>query len=502
MEDQFVPISPSIVTNLEKLKLRFSDNELLVIRYLGNNEEIPIAAFVYINVLIDEKRLNQQIIRKISEDLDKNTGPLDVTVIDSIYSMGAVHVIPLMEPAINLISDAGILIFVEGHSKAYGIPLPGFVTRPVDEPMLELNVRGPREGFTEDLQKNLGMVYRRMKSANLKAKSYVIGRQSQTKVILLYLDNKVNPDVLTEVKERIEKIDLDVLVDSAQVEEWIQDNTFSPFPQILNTERPDRIITALNRGKITILIDGTPIALVAPSTFFEMMHPSEDLYERFYFANFLRVMRLITMFVSLFGPSLYIALTTFHLEMIPTPLMLAFLSTKAGIPFPTFVEALLMEVSFEVLREASLRLPRTVGQSVSIVGALIIGEAAVQSGIVSRPMVIVVAMTGIASFSIPSFSTGIAFRILRFPLMFLAASTGVFGISLGFILILLHLSSLQFCGVPFFEPINSTSFRNTVKKFILLPVQLRSMSNHKKTIKSLNQGNYHLDIDVEEYDKH
>jgi hypothetical protein len=352
--------------------------------------------------------------------------------------------------------------------------LPGYETRPIEEPKIEINVRGPRESFTEDLQKNLTLVYRKLKTPELKSKSYVIGKQSQTKVIIMYLDDKVNVSVLAEVKRRLDSIRLDILIADSQIEEYIQESTFSPFPQILNTERPDRVVTALNRGKVAILTDGTPIALITPSTFFEMLHPSEDLYERFYFANFLRVLRLITLFISLFGPSLYIALTTFHLEMIPTPLMMAFISSKAGIPFPTFVEALIMEVAIEVVREASFRLPRAVGQSVGIVGALIIGEAAVQSGIVSTSMVIVVATTGIASFTIPAFSTAIALRMLRFPLMLLAAYVGVFGISLGMFIIIIHLCSLQFSGVLFLNPIDSDSVKKTLLKFILFPAQYRT----------------------------
>jgi hypothetical protein len=474
MELRKEPISTSVSQNLEKLLQRFSNNEHLVVRnFTGNHGEL-LASLIYLNVLVDENILNQQIIRKMSEDLLNQQGLTDEAITGSLYTLGAFRLIPHLDAAVSMIADAGFIIFVEGCEESYGMVLPGYETRPIEEPKLEINVRGPREGFTENLQTNLGMVYRRLKTSELKSKSYLIGRQSQTNVTILYLGNQVDAAVLEELMRRLDTLDINVLVDSAQIEESIQENTFSPFPQILNTERPDRVVTALNRGKIAILTDGTPIVLIAPASFFEMMHPSEDLYERFYFANFLRLLRLLTLFVSLFGPSLYIALTTFHLEMIPTPLMMAFLSTKAGIPFPSFIEAILMEVSFEVLREASLRLPRAVGQSVSIVGALIIGEAAVQSGIVSRPMVIVVAMTGIASFTIPNFSTAIALRMLRFPLMFLAASTGVFGLSLGLFAIILHLCSLQFCGVPFLDPIKSGSLRNSLKKFILLPVPYRS----------------------------
>jgi hypothetical protein len=474
MELQPEPIRTSVNLNLEKLQQLFLDNESFVLRNFNNAAGTQLASMVYLNVLIDDKSMNQHIIPKINKDIFQMAGPADESILQSIHSLGTIKVLSQVDEVVSMIANAGFVVFVEGCSSAYGMSLPGYETRPIEEPKIEINVRGPRESFTEDLQKNLTLVYRKLKTPELKSKSYVIGKQSQTKVIIMYLDDKVNVSVLAEVKRRLDSIRLDILIADSQIEEYIQESTFSPFPQILNTERPDRVVTALNRGKVAILTDGTPIALITPSTFFEMLHPSEDLYERFYFANFLRVLRLITLFISLFGPSLYIALTTFHLEMIPTPLMMAFISSKAGIPFPTFVEALIMEVAFEVLREASLRLPRAVGQSVGIVGALIIGEAAVQSGIVSTSMVIVVATTGIASFTIPAFSTAIALRMLRFPLMLLAAYVGVFGISLGMFIIIIHLCSLQFSGVLFLNPIDSDSVKKTLLKFILFPAQYRT----------------------------
>lgn len=472
------PLSTSSVLNLERLQQRYTENELLVVRNLCHTDSKCGAFIVYLKILVDEKRLNQQIIRKINVDLLQYS-PEGETILESLYSLGDVTALSDMDEVVSHIANANFVVFMEGYAEVYAMNLPGYETRAIDEPQLELNVRGPREGFTEDLQKNLGMVFRRMKSSNLKAKSYQLGQESQTKVMILYLGNRVDTAVLKKLIRRIESIHLNALVDSTQIEELIQDSTFSPFPQILNTERPDRVVTAVNRGKIVIMMDGTPNALIAPSTFFEMLHPSEDLYERFYFANFMRCIRLITLFISLFGPSLYIALTTFHLEMIPTPLMMTFLSAKAGIPFPTFIEALIMEVSFEVLREASLRLPRIMGQSVSIVGALIIGEAAVQSGIVSRPMVIVVALTGIASFTVPSFSTAISIRILRFPLMFMAALTGMYGLSVGMFLIIFHLCSIRSCGVLFLDPFGSEGWKNTLKKVVLLPVKYRNATVEK-----------------------
>ncbi|WP_219835028.1 spore germination protein [Paenibacillus sp. R14(2021)] len=473
MEQTNTSIQASAARNVLSIRQQFIHNDFLVVRDISQDAGAGHAVLVYLNVLIDEKALNQVIIRKISEDLTQRNNASAGAILDSLYTVSNVTTLPELKAAADFITDAGVILFVEGHTSAYGIKLPGFETRNIGEPKIEVNVRGPRESFIEDLHTNLSLIFRKLKTPHLKTITYIIGTQSQTKVTLLYLDNKADPNLLNELKRRLETIQLDILVVNTQIEEWIQDSTWSPIPQLFNTERPDRVVTALNRGKAALIADGTPIALIVPSTFFEMLHPSEDLYERFYFANFLRVLRLITLFISLFGPSLYIALTTFHLEMIPTPLMMAFISSKAGIPFPTFVEAILMEVSFEILREASLRLPRAVGQSVSIVGALVIGEAAVQSGIVSRPMVIVVAMTGIASFTIPAFSTAISFRILRFPLMLLAAYVGVLGISLGMLVLVLHLCSLRSCGVPFLNPVSPSGLKTTLQNYIQLPVKYR-----------------------------
>lgn len=470
-------IDSCVFNALDGLIRRFADNDLLIVRHLKMVEDRPVASLVYLSAIVDEKSLNNELIGTLSDEHQRTEEHKDASYMELMNRLGKAKQLLRMEDVVQFISNAGIVLFIEGRSEAYGIVLPGYETRAVEEPKSEVNVRGPREGFTEDLQKNLGMVYRRLKTPDLKSVAIKIGQQSQTKVTVLYLENLVNESVLAEIKKRLNVVRLNVLIESAQLEELIQDSTYSPFSQILNTERPDRVVAALNRGKAAIMIDGTPNALIAPSSFTDFLHPIEDLYERFYFANFLRILRIITLFISLFGPSLYIALTTFHLEMIPTPLMLAFLSTKAGIPFPTFIEALIMEVAFEVLREASLRLPRVVGQSVSIVGALIIGETAVDAGIVSRPMVIVVAMTGIASFTIPQFSTAISLRMLRFPLMFFAATMGVFGLALGMFTITLHLCSLKSFGKHYLTLLDGKGWRSVLESYVLFPIQYRKLQS-------------------------
>ncbi|MFC5451260.1 spore germination protein [Paenibacillus aestuarii] len=470
----------SLEQNMNLLSQLYADNDCFVIRYLDGTEASPQLAIAYLSVLVDEERLNELNASFLNHGLQRKDSFVDEALaLEWIKSLGGATELQHIDVVVQAIADSNAVVFIDGYPQAFGVSLPGYATRSIDEPTLEVNVRGPREGFIEDIQKNLGMVLRRLKTPELKILTYQIGKQTSTKVMAMYLQNQAEPSTVDEVKRRLAAIQMNVLVDSAQIEEWIQDSTFSPFAQIMNTERPDRIATALNQGKIAIMTDGTPNVLIVPTTFFDLLHPSEDLYERFYFANFLRVLRVFTFFLSLFAPSLYIALTTFHLEMIPTPLMLAFMATKAGVPFPTFIEAMLMEVVFEVLREASLRLPRSLGQSVSIVGALIIGEAAVQSGIVSRPVVIVVALTGIASFTMPSFNTAISLRILRFPIMFISASTGVFGLALCMFAIILHLCSLKSFGTLFLPTLNSLQMRNALEKYVLLPAPYRRLSKQE-----------------------
>ncbi|SFI40554.1 spore germination protein KA [Paenibacillus sp. UNC496MF] len=475
MEQRKIRLAPSVTRNVDALRREFADNDHISFHLFESGAGEASAALAYLSVLVDQSRLHQHILPWLSERAGA-AGASAASLAESARAQGIEGTVSDLTEAVRFIANAGIVLFIEGRTDALGMALPGYGKRALEEPVLEVNVRGPRTGFIEDLDTNLGLVYRRLKTPKLKAKSFVVGEESRTDVAVLYLADQADPEVLREVERRLASIRQNVVVDSAQIEEWIQDSPYSPFSQILNTERPDRVATALNQGKIAILTDGSPNALLAPSAFTDFLHPSEDLYEKFYFANFLRLLRLLTLFISLFLPSIYVALTTFHLEMIPTPLMLTFLSTKAGIPLPTFLEALLMEIAFEVLREASLRLPRAIGQSVSIVGALIIGEAAVQSGIVSKPVVIVVAMTGIASFTIPSFSTAITLRLLRFPLIMIAAWTGVLGISLCMFAVVLHLCSLTSFGTPYLPTLEWKRWKDFVSRHVMLPIKHRPLS--------------------------
>ncbi|SES94755.1 spore germination protein [Anaerobranca gottschalkii] len=362
------------------------------------------------------------------------------------------------------------LLLIDGYSTGYTIEVREYPTRDVQEPITQTLVRGPREGFTEGIKDNLALIRKRIKTPDLKIEKKEIGHLTKTSVAICYIQNLVDPKVLEEVKVRLDKIKIDAILDSSTIEQLIEDSSFSPFPQIGNTERPDAAVSALIEGRVCIVVDGSPFVLIVPQVLVDMLHITEDYYERFYFSTAIRLLRYLAFGLSLLGPSLYVAITTFHHEMIPTKLLVSIAAARQGIPFPAFLEALMMEIAFEALREAGVRLPKPIGQAVSIVGALVIGEAAVQAGLVSQIMVIVVAGTGIASFTVPAFNIGIAIRLLKIPILLLSSVLGLFGVSIAVIAISIHLSTLRSFGVPYLSPIAPLTLQDNKDVILRGPV--------------------------------
>lgn len=351
--------------------------------------------------------------------------------------------------AINDLMEGHGLLLMDGEERILGLPFAKFEKRSVNEAPNESVIRGPREAFVESLETNVTLIRRRIRSHHFKLEKFEIGEQTRTAVIIAYLDNVCQPDRVEELKRRLNGIKSNGVLGSSYLEEALQDNPFSPFPQLQHTERPDTVSASILEGRIAILIDNTPIAMLAPLTFYMMLQSAEDYYQSFIAASWIRSIRFIFLFVSLMLPSFYIAVTTFHPEMIPFNLLISVSSSREIVPFPALMEAFMMEIAFEALREASVRIPKSVGQAVSIIGALIIGTAAVQAGIVSAAMVIIVSVTGIASFIIPNFDLGLSFRLLRFPMMLLAGLFGIFGIACGAIIIYVHMVNLESFGVPY-----------------------------------------------------
>ncbi|MDF2964214.1 MAG: rane protein [Paenibacillus sp.] len=351
--------------------------------------------------------------------------------------------------------DAGLI--VDGNNQALLMGIRGAEKRSINEPETESVVRGPREGFVESMRTNTSMIRRKLKTPHLKMKHMTLGRESNTSIVVTYMQDLADPEIVKELLRRLEKIDIDAVLESGYLEEFIQDSAFSPFPQVQYTERPDMVAAALLQGRVGIIVDGTPFVLLVPFVFTEIMQASEDYYERFQISTLIRWLRYAFLVMSLLTPGFYVAITTFHQDLLPTTLLLSVAAAREAIPFPAVVEALIMEITFEALREAGIRLPKTIGSAVSILGALVVGQAAVQAGIVSAPMVIVVSITGIASFTIPKFNGAIAVRMLRFPIIIAASVFGMFGILITIMLILGHLANLRSFGVPYMSPFGPLS---------------------------------------------
>ena len=288
-------------------------------------------------------------------------------------------------------------------------------------------------------------------------------------MVITYIEGIAPDSVLDEVRQRVKRIQIDGVLESAFIEEFIEDQPFSPFPQIQNTERPDAVCASLLEGKVAILVDNTPFVLIVPMTFWTGLQAAEDYYERSIYTTFVRWIRLILINISLFLPSLYVAITTFHPKLIPTNLLISIAAAREGIPFPAVIEALMMEFLFEGLREAGVRLPKPVGSAVSIVGALVIGQAAVQAGIISAPLVIVVATTGIASFAFPRYNLGTAYRMLRFPMLLLAGMLGLYGVAISTLAILIHLTNIRSFGIPYLSPVAPQTPRDLKDVFLRTP---------------------------------
>jgi len=355
--------------------------------------------------------------------------------------------------ATEALLGGSLLLFADGMRGCLQIDVSGLETRSIEEPASEPVIRGPRDGFTESLRTNKTLLRRKLKTPDLKSESCLVGDLSRTKVSLLYVEGIAQQKLVDEVRTRIGRIRLRTVLESGSIEELIMDNRRSIFPQLMATERPDRAAASLAEGRVVILVDNTPFALVAPATIFEMLQAAEDYNQHYMVAAATRWLRYWLTFSALVFPSLYVAVVTMHQEMLPTSLLLSIAASREGVPFPAIVEAFIMELAFEGLREAGIRLPRPVGQAVSIVGALVIGQAAVQAGLVSASLVIVVSFTGIASFVFPSYSLGLSVRLLRFPLMILAGTMGLFGVLLGIIALLVHMSKLRSFGVPYLSPL-------------------------------------------------
>lgn len=454
-------LQASITANLAAVRGIIGTSDDIVIKEItsGHTGEADVLiAVIYTDGMVDNQILYESLLKPVMGGLTNPavfTRPGCVSIAElknQLVNVGDVKEIYDISQLVHHVLSGNSVILVNGSTVALAAGTIGWKDRGVQEPSAETVIRGPKEGFSETLRTNTSLIRRRIRDPRLRCEQRKIGQVTHTEVALMYVEGIAKDSVLREIRRRLDRINTDAILESGYIEEFIQDQTLTPFPTIYSTERPDVVAAEIIEGRIAILIDGTPFVLIAPALFIQFFHAAEDYYHRSDISSLLRLLRMVSFFIALLGPSFYIAVTTFHQEMLPTQLLIGLAAQREGIPFPAFIEALVMEITFEILREAGVRMPRAVGQAVSIVGALVLGQAAVEAGIVSAVMVIVVSITAISNFIFPAFNMAISIRMLRFPMMALAASFGFYGITLGLLVLVVHLCSLRSFGAPYLTP--------------------------------------------------
>ncbi|MCU6791817.1 spore germination protein [Paenibacillus sp. WQ 127069] len=481
--------------NLSVLKGFLSKGEDVIFREFRLGDKNKTKAFIcWIDGLADQEYINTSIIKPLMRNIqivEKQEGEIQTAnllkvVEEQIISASSLKEVTSMDEVLGAVLSGQTVLFIDGFSTVLNIASVGFISRAVTEPETETVVRGPKEGFTESILTNTSLIRRKIKNPKLVFKSYILGKQTHTTVCISYIDGIANPNVVEEVISRLKRIETDAILESGYIEQYIEDHPLSLFSTIGNSEKVDAVAGKMLEGRVAILCDGTPFVLTVPRLFIENFQISEDYYTRPYAATFLRWIRMLSFPFSLITPAAYVAVETYHQEMLPTILLTSMAASREGIPFPAVIESLMMVIVFEILRESGVRLPRAVGQAVSIVGALVIGQAAVQAGLVSAPMVIVVALTGITSFIVSPLYDFII--IARLALIILSSILGFYGVGVGLMFMIAHLCSLSSFGTPFLAPFTPLIWSDLKDTFIRLPLWL--MRTRPASIGSGNRTRY------------
>lgn len=448
-----LPLSKNLQHNIETLKRLLGPSNDITYRDIS----FPVksgqkATIIYTEGLTDAismQLIMESLLFEHAASYSKITPEL---LQERIISVGNVRFVTHLDELFSALLSGHLIILLDGYDKAVVSGISDLPERTLEKPEKEVVVRGPHVSFTENLRSNTALMRLVIKSPHLWFEPRKIGRLTQTDIAIMYMNNIVDHNVVQKVRERLGRVDIDAILDSSYVESFIQESTYSPFPTVFNTERPDKVAAELLEGKVAIFVDGTPYVLTVPSSFPAFFQSAEDYFQRYDISTLIRLIRYLAFLISLLAPSIYIAIISFHQEMLPTMLLINLAAQREGVPFPAFVEAFIMETMFEILREAGLRMPRNIGQAISIVGTVVLGTAAVEAGIVSAAMVIVVAATAVSSFVMPANNMGITFRMMRFPMMILAASFGLFGVIVGTAALTIHLCNLKSFGVPYMAP--------------------------------------------------
>jgi spore germination protein KA len=427
------------------------------------------AALFYIPSLTDAMMIDEEIIKPL---IMNDNVIEDVT---SAISISAVSKETEIEKAIEELNTGNALLLVEGQAYAYIISTATAEGRSVEKPQNETTLLGPKEGFVENAAVNISLIRKKIYSADFTVEKMTIGKRSNNKVFIIYNKELANAKVLNEVKRRIGAIQKDAVQNLSLLVQHIEERKKSLVPTILQTERPDRAASFIEDGYVIIIMNNSPFSLVTPATFWSMYHTADDHYLRFVYGNFTRILRMVAMFITIFTPAVYIAITNYHIEMLPTDLLLANAGAREMVPFPAVLEVILLEIAFELIREAGIRVPVPIGPTIGIVGALILGQAGVEANVFSPIVVIVVALTGLSSYAISDVNLNYTLRIARFGFLLAAGLFGIFGMICCFMACLIYLTTLKSFGVPYLAPLTPKykSSGDTLIRKLLINEHLR-----------------------------
>lgn len=460
IEDQnVINVLPTVAENESFLKGRFlksSDFKTRVFAFKGPNGKNEKARLAFMDGLTDSDIINDSIIRPLMHGLHvltptaMNKKNKTEMINEVLLSVGEITVSGDLEEAISGILNGDCAMFVEGSTECTIINSKGFEKRAVEQPSYDISMRGPRESFNENLRTNTSLLRRRVKNSKLTFDNMVVGRKTNTNLCITYIEGLADPKLIKEVKRRLNYINVDMILESGYIEEYIEDSPFSIFSTMGLTERPDVLAGKLLEGRIGIIVDGSPFALTAPYIFMEAFQNPEDYYARMTYTNIVRIFRYLAFFLSILVPGVYVAMTSYHQELIPTSLLFNMAASSEGVPFTSFSEIALFLLVFELLKEAGIHMPKNVGQTISIVGGLVMGDAAIQAGIIGAPVVIIIAFTAVSSFVVPM--VGNEVTILRWIFLFLGGLLGGYGISIGIICLTIHITGIQSFGYSFFSP--------------------------------------------------
>ncbi|MBM7703603.1 spore germination protein [Metabacillus iocasae] len=463
-----IPATSSLEDNKQQMTTFLEGTDDLgerEIMYLGEK-----GILLYFVPLMDSEKLNQHIIKPLQmATKDK---------IEEVVNIASITKTQNLYEAIYMMCKGAAVLILEGRDTVYAIDAALPASRQVSQAYNEKSVRGPQEGFIENLDKNVNLIRQRFLDGSLVVKYIEIGSISKTRIALLYVKGLTNKQLVEEVMNRLRLINVDAVDTGGLIEEALEESPFSPFPQLLNTERPDRVVGNLLEGRIALITTGNASALIAPVSFFSFYQSPEDYHTRSIYGSFFRLLRVFSFFVAMSLPALYIATISFHYELIPIDLILTVKGSLENVPFPPLIEALIMVIILELLKEASLRLPSSIAQTIGVVGGLVIGTAIVEASLVSNMMIIVIALTAISSFVVPSNEMSTTLRLLSFPMMIGAALFGYLGIVLVFVMITMHLITLKSISTPYLIPIAPLRFSNLKDVFI----RLHAMYSNKRPL--------------------